>query len=118
MQVFSIYASKNNKENVIVLKEGFSIEAFILGPIWAFYKQMWLIGSISIIIYIVSNSMKNYIPEFFTDVFNNIVLLLYGFFASDLISYKLNNNGYQLEDIVIAKNQDEAELAFLNKNKQ
>lgn len=115
MQLFSIYTSKNNKDDIVALKEGFSIQAFIFGPLWALYKQMWLIGSINIIIYIILIMLKSYIPEFLSDLLNNILFLSYGFFASDLLSYRLSNNNYDLQDVVIANNKEQAELTFLKK---
>jgi hypothetical protein len=116
MKAFTIYTSTKDKNDIIVLREGFCIEAFIFGPLWALYKKMWLIGIATIALHGILYNLTGYIPSFMIDFIGNLVLLLYGFFAVDLMSYKLCKNSYNLEDIIIANSQEEAEINFLRKN--
>jgi hypothetical protein len=120
MKTFSIYSKNTDQNNtnptdLIILKDGFCVEAFIFGPLWALYKKLWIIGIISVLILTVSYNINNIYSSLLSDFIEELVLFAYGFLAYDILDYKLNKTGYKLQDIVIANSHEEAELIHLRK---
>lgn len=116
MKIFNIYARSSNKQDIIAIKDGFCLEAFIFGPIWAFYKKMWIIGLVPLALRITFFFETEFMLGYFAEFLDNLILLMYGFLAYDFLDYKLCRTGYKLEDVIIANNQEEAELTYLRKN--
>jgi hypothetical protein len=115
MKTFSIYAKDSEKQEIVSLKEGFYIEAFLFSAAWAFYKKMWLVGILSILILSASYNLQFVAHGYLSEFLDNLVLFAYGLLACDFANYKLVKSGYILQDIIIAKNSEEAELAYLRK---
>ena len=113
--IFNFYASVRDKQDYIAVKEGFSIWAFSLGPIWAIYNNMWKAAALSIVLYLLAYFIENSISLFTGQCLSNFMVLVYGFFAQDLIHYHLKNKGYVLQDVILAPSLEEAELKYLNK---
>ncbi len=117
MKVFNVYAKEENQIEPILVEEGFCIWGFILGPAWALYNRMWLVGLLSICLYVLANFIETNLSVFFGQMLNNLFLLLYGFFGYDILCYRLSQQNYLLQDVVMASDAEEAELKYLSKIK-
>ena len=115
MKTFSIYSKNSSPNDLIILKDGFCVEAFIFGPLWALYKKLWIIGLISIFILTVSYNINNIYSGLLSSFIEEMVVFVYGFLAYDILDYKLNKTGYKLQDIIMADSCQEAELIHLRK---
>ncbi|XVN41703.1 MAG: DUF2628 domain-containing protein [Rickettsia endosymbiont of Argas persicus] len=114
MNIYTIYINQEQKNNnFIVIEESFSWTAALLSVFWALYHKMWLPVVIAISINIIVKVIN--IPEL-TFALKLIVMLVFGFFASDMRENYLKRNNYELKDIVVAGSKIEAELKFLKRN--
>ena len=116
MKIFSIYAKNGEQNDLAVVGEGLSQWALIFGPFWAFYNRMWLFGAMTLVIASVSGLLHSYFPTYLSWYIGHLIMLIYWFFAHDLMSYKLIKNDYQLQDVIVAASAEEAELNYLRKN--
>ncbi|MFK7974115.1 MAG: DUF2628 domain-containing protein [Rickettsiaceae bacterium] len=117
MNIYCIYtdSSKNHNE-VLIVKQGFNFYAAIFTLLWALYHRMWwlvlLAAPISVFTYSVAELQFQYLLETY-------ILLAFGCFASDIQEYYATQNGFSLVDIIVAKNEEEAELKhYYNNAKQ
>jgi hypothetical protein len=115
MQIFSIYSKNNSMDDLIVIKDGFSVGAFIFNGLWACYKKMWLLGGVTFIVVYMAQYLKDIDFQYAGDFLQNLVLVAYGILANDFLSYKLDKSGYNLKDVMIANTLEDAELLYLRK---
>jgi hypothetical protein len=98
-----------------VVKIGFSWPAFFFNWIWAFVKQLWLIGIIYLaILVIAATSIIVFIAErkpeidIIMGVIELIGSLIFGFSGNSWIESSLNNQGFRFVGKVTAKSVDQA----------
>jgi hypothetical protein len=115
MKTFSVYSKKDQPSDIVILKDGFCLEACMFGALWALYKKLWILGILSGLILIASSIINDLYSGLINDFIERLILFAYGFFAYDILDYKLNKTGYKLQDIVIANSLQEAELIHLRK---
>ncbi|MGL4226597.1 MAG: DUF2628 domain-containing protein, partial [Rickettsia sp.] len=87
--------------------------AALLSILWALYHKMWLVVAIAVIANIIVTAIN---IEELTFIFKIILILGFGFFASDIRENYLKRNNYRLEGIIVANSKIEAELKFLKNN--
>lgn len=115
MNIYSVYAdsSKKNKEPILI-KQGFSFIAAFFNFFWVTYHKMWLIAiSLLAISYLLSSSTSSYIAN----CINFAILFIFGFFASDIREYYARKKGYNLSDVILASNEEEAEVKYFERTK-
>ncbi|ABV73717.1 hypothetical protein A1E_03950 [Rickettsia canadensis str. McKiel] len=114
MHIYTIYINSTHKNNnFIVIEESFSWTAALLNILWALYHKMWLVFAIATLANIIITAIN---IEELTFTFKIVVILGFGFFASDIRENYLKRNNYRLEDIIVANSSIEAELKFLKRN--
>jgi hypothetical protein len=115
MNIYSIYVNPQKKDNnFILIKQGFSLFATLLGAPWAVYHKMWLPLIITMIFNIIVMNLESdlaYIGQIF-------IMLIFAFYSSDIREYDLEQKEYRLEDVILAKSEIEAELKFLQRQKE
>jgi len=95
---------------LVLVREGFSWSAFILGPIYAFSRGMWTAGLGALALLSVAAG----VPELLgLDAFSRAVALLgyavlCGVSARDAWVGSLEDRGYRLFDVVAARDEAEA----------
>ena len=91
----------------MLLKQGFSFTAAIFGAPWALYYKMWLVIFCTVTIHVIlSYFIETHIIIWVIESF------IFGFFASDMREYYIHESGYKLSDIILAKDEEEAELKY------
>ena len=95
----------------MLIREGYSLIAAIFNLFWAMYHRMWLVSATVIILQIMFFSFE--MPKF-NYLFHIDVLLIFGFFASDLREYYALKRGLALSEIIIANDEEEAEWKYYN----
>ena len=113
MESFFILKNVAKPKKIIAVKNGFSFNLFLLGPIMGAFKGLWMEVLISIVLI---NLTLNFAPEFtvFTLLISSI---FWGFFGKDLYIQKLLKQSYTPEDIVTCKSSEKAILIFSSQNK-
>ncbi len=115
MNLYSIYAGDVGKNSdPVIIKQGFSPVASVFNLFWATYHRMWLV----VILVMVSNFIVisfsdtetvalignlKYIVQFF----------IFGFFATEIREFYAIKRGMQLDDIILANSEEEAELKYM-----
>ncbi len=113
MNIYSIYLNPQKKDSdFITIKQGFSIFATFFSVFWALYHKMWLLLIVTLIFSIIILGLGY---NQFIYLGQITIILLYGFFSDDIREYDLQRKKYQLEDIILAKSQMEAELKFVSR---
>ena len=115
MNIYSVYidSSKNNKE-IILIKQGYSIIAGFFNIFWAFYHRMWYLA---ISLFLLSLLLGGFNKTYILYSFNIAMIFIFSFFASELQEYYTVKKGYDLADIVLAANAEEAEVKFFDRNR-
>ena len=116
MRVFTVYVKDADAKNLVVVSDGVSKWGLLFGPLWALYNRMWLISAVSFAILFVAQNFTQLFSGYLSQFISNLLMISYWLFANDLIAYKLVKNNYHLQDIVIANNEEEAELSYLRNN--
>jgi len=121
MRMFSIYLRRQGLDydkDIAVVKEGFSWPGFLFFTLWAISKGMW---RTAVIILIVETGIL-YSLNAVAVTENNLGLIIVtltwakGLFANDLYRMKLECQGFEIENVSVAKNGDEALISVLVDN--
>ncbi|MDR0296949.1 MAG: DUF2628 domain-containing protein [Rickettsia sp.] len=113
MNIYSIYVNPQKKDNdFIIIKQGFSLFAAFFNMFWALHHRMWTALIITLIVSIAISSLGF---AHFTFASQIAIMLIFGFFSADMREYDLQQKKYQLEEIILAKSEIEAELKFLKR---
>lgn len=113
MKTFLIYQNNNiDNDKLIFVEEKFSWPAFIFSGLWLLYNRMWMFALICFLFngFLAYLSSKNLIQMHVVNAVNIGIMLFLGLCGEDIKSYHLKKNNYQLVNIVIAKNKDQALL--------
>ncbi|AVP87098.1 hypothetical protein phytr_1390 [Candidatus Phycorickettsia trachydisci] len=113
MKIFAIYCSKFDKNHIIPIQEGFSFSALIFGIFWAIYYRIWTAVIVTFLIAVICTFFTSQLGGTACFFLNNLMMLVYGFFGQDMLAYKLSNQ-YYFADIVLAYNEEEAEVKYRN----
>ncbi|MDP2356551.1 MAG: DUF2628 domain-containing protein [Beijerinckiaceae bacterium] len=106
---------KEAPASVSLVREGFTMPALLFGPVWFAWRRAWL-GAIlwcgGVALTVTGGAMLGVGPGYYLGaVF--IFMCLMALEASRFRQRSLMRRGYQLADIVEARDQNEAEIRFL-----
>jgi hypothetical protein len=101
-------------EQAIVLKDGFSLPAFLLTGIWLLYKRLWWPLAVFILAWLVAGFAlpRLGLHETAIALVQIIIGLFVGHEGHAMIERKLVRNGWQLAGVVEANDIDTAERRF------
>lgn len=120
MNIYSIYIKdQNQNDNPIVIKQGFSFLAAIFNGFWALYHKMWRFAIFALAFDIIPIIFMDHHLYDEMSLISRIGLgLIFGFMSADMREYNAKAKGYELEDVVVAASEEEAELKFLARTAQ
>ena len=115
MRFFNIFLSQQQKFSQIKLIEpGFSFKLLLFRSLWFLFNKMWFVGFVSLCIEVILVNL--FIQE---KICGNLFLACYLTFITlvtltgkNLFESHLNTKGYKLEMIIVAHDQDEAQLKY------
>lgn len=118
MKIYTVYLKEGSDplEDAEYLSEGFSWKAFIFSFFWLIYHKLWVQGAAIFILFIVIGELAGAgaISEG-ADVILRIGVCAYiGFAGKDYLRKRLESEGYDFVDVVLAKSIDEAEYKFID----
>lgn len=101
---------------VISVKDSFSITGFIFGLFWLLYHKLWKQSAIVFLLMIIINIISNYgVNNTSFSLFITVAISLYiGFNGYDMLQHKLYKSGYKFCSVIVADNQELASIKFLN----
>ena len=105
-------------KNLIVVKTGFSIIAFILGPIWGLFRKLWMFSAIGIAYLSYCNFILSvYDLKYFFVLSSVASSLFWGKFARDLYIQNLITRKFKPLKHVVANSKEDAIIQFLNESR-
>lgn len=118
MKVYTVYLKDNTDplEDAEYISEGFSWKAFIFNFFWLLYHKLWAQSFAFVVISLVIQELA--VAEAISSVVETILyigLSVYiGFAGRDFVRKKLEKDGYNFVEVVIAQSIDEAEYKFID----
>jgi hypothetical protein len=110
MNIYSVYTDSSKKENdPILIKQGFSFIAGVLNCFWAFYHKMWFIAFFTMVVSLLIGTLA--ISHIAYSI-NISILFIFGFFAGEMREHYAKKNGLELSDIILARDEEEAEVKY------
>ena len=115
MDLYEAYSHRGN-DKLVLIKSGNNLKAGIFAPFWALYNKMWILSAILFCTIIISEYCKDIIlMKHYGFIISLFIFLFFYFLGNSILAYKLQNSGYRLEEIILAKSLEEAEYIFLKK---
>ncbi len=120
MAVYSVHLPNGKAANVgeaAFVREGFSLGAFFLGPLWLFWRGLWLWAILWIVGFFVLLGLTGagVLSASARLALVFLAQLLLGLEANRLLEGRLWRKGYNLIEIIAAAALDEAELTFFHR---
>ena len=101
-------------KDLIVVKTGFSILAFFLGPIWGLFRKLWVYSAIGIAFLSYCNFILSvHDLKYFLILSSIASSLFWGKFARDLYIQELIKRKFKPLKHVVANSKEEAIIQFL-----
>jgi hypothetical protein len=112
MKKFAVY--QNEENDVVLVQEGFNMLAAIFTGFWALYNKIWPLFFVALFL----NSLQWLFssPEILFSI-KLLAFLSFGLLGDFAYQIYLERKGYNLVDVVIAKNADSAEVKFYERNR-
>ena len=103
-------------EKIVLLRDGFSLPAMLLGPFWLAWNRAWLpaIGWTALLALIVLAGVKLGASSETLSLVNTALALLLGFEGSRLVAWSLARRHYNESAVIIGESADEAEEIFFH----
>jgi len=124
MPVYTVHAPRSygtdvrtTPDRIVFVRDGFSIWAFLLGPVWLIWRRLWLALFGYIVLQLVVEFALRLIhatqdTRFFVMF---VIALLMGLEASTLRRWTLTRRKWRQLDIVVARNREDAERRFFGR---
>ncbi|MBI1868148.1 MAG: DUF2628 domain-containing protein [Methylocystis sp.] len=122
MAVYTVHLPKGSNgeaasaEQIVFLRDGFSMSAFVFGPLWLAWNRAWLAASLSLLalILLTAAGSRLELPSAAISVAGIAVSLAFALEGSRLVAWTLARRGYVESAVVVGENLDEVEEAFFN----
>lgn len=119
MRIWSVAVRGNGRlePDIVLVKEGFSWPAFMFGPLWFLWHRLWL----ALLGYLAANIvLAGALALFGANPAQQLLAgvafaLLVGWHGNDLRRWTLLRRGYRLVELVVARDEGEAEKRTLEK---
>ncbi len=88
----------------VLVREGFSIAAALLGPAWLLTQRAWIAGVLSLCAWVVVVLL----PTPAIGIAALVLIWVQGVFGRDLLRWSLARRGYTMELVLAARDEDGA----------
>lgn len=117
MASFSVFlppGARMAPEKIIFLRDGFSMPACLLGPLWLLWKQAWLPAA-TVVALLTLLPLLAKLPgasPFLPGFLGAALAIWLGLEGRQIQGWSLKRRGYVESDLVIAETEDEAEEVY------
>jgi hypothetical protein len=103
-------------EKIVLLRDGFSVPAMLLGPVWLAWNRAWIpaVGWTALLASIVFAGMKFGASSQTLSLVNSALAFVLGFEGSRLVAWSLARRHYRESAVVIGETADEAEEIYFH----
>jgi hypothetical protein len=103
-------------EKIVLLRDGFSVPALLLGPFWLAWNRAWIpaIGWTALLALIAFAGVKLGVSSQTLSLVTSALACLLGFEGSRLVAWSLARRNYSESAVVIGENAEEAEEVFFH----
>lgn len=120
MKIFNVLRNHNESKNeaFIFVEDHFSISAFLFQFLWLLYKRIWTPAVILIIIecILMLLDQNKILDQTIIFQLKLVTSVFIGICANDWYLTQLKKNNYQVIDVIVARNLEEAQLSFYRQN--
>ena len=117
MITYCILKNNSNKD-LIVVKTGFSIFAFFLGPIWGLFRKLWVYSALGVAFLSYCNFILSVSDLKYSFVIASIASsLFWGKFARDLYIQRLIKRKFKPLKHIVANSKEDAIIKFLTESR-
>ena len=88
-----------------MLRDGFSLGAFLFGPLWLLARRAWVPAALSFAVYVLAGVL---LPDAATGVIFPALMLLHGLSANEVLAWALERRGYHLSQVISARTEADA----------
>ena len=115
MRVFTVHAraageKPGAKPATRLVREGFSVWAFLFGPLWLLWHALWL----ALLGYLLLAFAISFIPDPWENPAALALQVLLGLHARDLQRWTLRRRGFLTEGVVAGRDEEEALLRLVS----
>jgi uncharacterized protein YacL len=104
---------KHPSETIEAVKIGWSWPAFFFSFIWALVKKMWALGIGLLVLSLIFISMIGPGADLLINILSVIVSIIFGIYGNSWLEKNLESRGYEVKDIITAKNPEEAKAIYM-----
>jgi len=124
MAVYTVHAPasygvdvRTTSDRLVFVRDGFYVWAFVFSFVWLIWHRLWLALFGYVVISIASNIvLRSFGLDFGARAFVAVIIaLLIGLEAGSLRRWKLSRRKWRQLDVVVAKNEEEAERRFFDR---
>ena len=112
--VFEKAEAPEPTDRVVLLREGFTFWAFILGAIWLLAKRQWRLlfafVAVALVLCVLCNLFN--LPPAATALLQIWLQLMLGYHASDLRAWVLKRKGYRFAGVLAAESSMHAQRRY------
>ncbi|WP_421988310.1 DUF2628 domain-containing protein [Roseococcus sp.] len=94
------------RQAAVLIPEGFSLWAFLLGPLWLLRHRCWLAGGIALVVF----AALALLPSPWGEALPLALALLLGFHGHDLRRWTLSRRDMPVTQVVLGRDEDSALL--------
>lgn len=97
-------AHLRERSTPVLVREGFSIAAALLGPAWLLAQRAWIAGVLSLCAWVAAMLL----PTPAVGIAALALVWMQGVFGRDLLRWSLSRRGYRMEHVLAARDEDGA----------
>ncbi|ATQ67774.1 MULTISPECIES: DUF2628 domain-containing protein [Methylosinus] len=107
------WGERPTPERIVFLRDGFSLAAFALGPLWLLWRRAWLPAALWTVLLVAIGALAaaGLSPEAASALEIALGVLL-GLEGSRLVAWSLARRGFSESAVIVAESLSEAEEAF------
>jgi hypothetical protein len=116
MKIYNVLIKKNPEgkiSDLVFLKEGLSYPALFFGAFWFLFHKMWREFLALLLVNIALTLPHNILPEFDRLFLQFALAFIVAINANHWLLQHLRKSGYELIDLVVGANSDEARFNFV-----
>ncbi|GJE15866.1 DUF2628 domain-containing protein [Methylobacterium marchantiae] len=113
----AIAGESHGLDKAILVADGFSLHAFVFGPVWFFFHRLWLAG-LGVLVVLVAAAFTGRLlglTTFAGLTLTLLLLFLVGLEASSLRRWTYARRGQPARDAVVAHSTEDAEMKAVNR---